>query len=553
MEEIFNNVFKKMGYDVDVRIVKSDNADYQCNDVFSLAKKYHKNPIEIGEKFENNIKLVDNFNDYFKDVKFVKPGFININVSDKYIVNKIKSLIKGEKYNINKQNKTIVIDYGGPNVAKPLHVGHLRSAVIGQAINNILKYQGNKTISDVHLGDVGLQMGQVMYAIERDFPNEDNPKIDLNYLNVVYPQMSSLCKEDDDVKRKCALITKKLQDGDKKYNNFRKIINDISVKNIKKLYDYLSVSFDYWYGEYDSLKEYDEMIPYLKEKKVLKKDDGALIIDVKEDTDKKEMPPCIIQKSDGSYLYSTSDLGTIWQRVRDFNPDEIVYVVDGRQSMHFTQIFRAAKKADIFKGVFNHYGFGTVNGKDNKPFKTRNGGTLKLEELINDVKEDFINLREENKQMDKDDLDIIVNAIIKFADLQNDLEKNYVFDIKKFCEVNGKTGPYILYTYLRINKIIGKNNGELSDNIYNESDRNLRLKMLEVTDVLNQCFKERKPHIIANYIYELSVLANNFYQNNKMEGLTGQKKTDYEIVLNLNNKILSDLLHLLGIDIPKAM
>jgi arginyl-tRNA synthetase len=286
---------------------------------------------------------------------------------------------------------------------------------------------------------------------------------------------------------------------------------------------------------------------------LLHEDDGAKVIDVKENDDKIEIPPCLIQKSDGAYLYATSDLGTIYQREQDYHPDAILYVVDGRQSMHFTQIFRVARKTNIYNGILEHHGFGTVNGTDNKPFKTRTGGALKLKDLIIKVKEQFINLREENKNMDEEDLNKIVNAIIKFADLQNNLERDYIFDIKKFSEVNGKTGPYILYTYLRINKIISKTDAKLSNNIYDETDRTLRLKMLEVSKVIDLAANERRPHYIADYLYELSVVANNFYQKNKMSDIDGIKKTDFEIVLGFNNYIIKTLLGLLGIKIPKVM
>ena len=295
------------------------------------------------------------------------------------------------------------------------------------------------------------------------------------------------------------------------------------------------------------------MMPFLEKAGVVREDNGAKIIDVKEESDKFELPPLMLQKSDGAYLYATSDLGTIWQRVKDFNPDTIIYVVDARQSMYFVQVFRAAKKSHMYEGGLEHYGFGTMNGTDNKPFKTRSGGALKLEDLIKQVQQSFISLREENKDMDKEDLDKIVNAIIKFTDLQNDLERNYIFDIKKFSEVNGKTGPYILYTYLRINKIINENNSELSNTVYSETDRALRLKLLEVSEVIDQAAKERKPHHIANYLYDLSVVANNFYQNNKIIGLEGKQKDDLEVVLNFNNKVIETLLGLLGISIPKAM
>lgn len=557
LEEILKHAMQELNYNYEPKIIKSniEGVDFQCDDAFKLAKEYHKAPIMIAEEIVSKLKEDKNFGDYFKEVTASKPGFININVSDILINQSLKKLITEDKFGVNKESETIVLDYGGPNVAKPLHVGHLRTAIIGQAINNILKFKGNKTIADVHLGDIGAQMGQVIYGILNDFPNQKYEDIDfdLNYLNVTYPKMSALCKENEEVRKKCAEITKKLQEGDKNYRILWEKIYKLSVNDIKRIYNYLDVHFDYWYGESDAYKQFPEMMKYLEDNNYVKIDNGAKIIDVKEEDDKIDIPPCIIQKSDGAYLYATSDLGTIWQRKKDFNPDEIIYVVDARQSMYFTQIFRASKKTHIFDGKLVHYGNGTVNGKDNKPFKTRTGGALKLEDLIKEVKKEFVNLRPENKNMDEEDLDKIVNSILKFADLQNDLTRNYIFDIKKFSEVNGKTGPYILYTYLRINKLLTENDGNLSDDIYNETDRALRLKLLEVTSVIEQASKERRPHYLANYLYELSVIANNFYQNNHMIGLEGQIKNDYNIVLSFNNLVLKTLLNLLGIHIPKTM
>lgn len=557
LENILNETLKTLNYDYETKIVKSniDGVDFQCDDAFKLAKIYHKAPFIIAEEIVNKLKENKNFKEYFKEVNVAKPGFINIITSDKLINNTLKELMKKDKLGIKRENNKIVLDYGGPNIAKPLHVGHLRTAIIGQAINNILKFKGNTTISDVHLGDIGAQMGQVIYGIIHDFPNKkyEDIEFDLDYLNVTYPKISGLCKENEKIKEQCAEITKKLQNKDKNYQILWKKICDLSIKDIKRIYDYLDVHFDYWYGESDAYKYFDEMMEYLDKKSCVKIDDGAKVIDVKEDDDKIEIPPCIIQKSDGAYLYATSDLGTIWQRKKDFNPDEIIYVVDARQSMHFTQVFRASKKTNIYNGKLTFCGYGTVNGEDNKPFKTRTGGALKLEDLIKEVKEEFVNLREENKSMQDEDLDKIVNAIIKFADLQNDYTKNYIFDIKKFSEVNGKTGPYILYTYLRISKLLTQNNGKLSENIYNEIDRTLRLKLLEVTSVLEQASKERKPHLIANYLYELSVIDNNFYQTNHISSLEENIKNDYNIILEYNNLVIKTLLELLGIHIPKAM
>lgn len=557
LEEILNQSLNQLNYNLKSKVSKSniDNIDFQCDDAFKLAKLYHKAPMQIAQEIADEIKKLSNFNDYFKTITISKPGFININVSDQFINESLRTLMKSDKFEITEENQTIILDYGGPNVAKPLHVGHLRAAVIGQALNNILKFKGNKTIGDVHLGDIGLQMGQVIYGILDDFPDTkaEDINFDLNYLNVTYPKISALCKVDPLVKEKCALITKELQEGNKEYQILWNKIRKISITDIKRIYDYLDVHFDLWYGESDAYKYLDEMTKYMEQEGIITLDDGAKIIDIKEKEDKVTMPPCILQKSDGAYLYSSSDLATIWQREKDFHPDDIIYVVDGRQSMYFTQIFRAVKKSHIYDGNLEHHGFGTVNGEDNKPFKTRDGGALKLEDLIKQVRQEFINLRPENQNMQPEDLDKIVNAIIKFTDLQNDLTRNYIFDIKKFCEVNGKTGPYILYTYLRINKLLTQENGEISNLIYNEADRNLRLKLLDVTSVIELSAKERRPHYIANYLYELSSIANNFYQENRFTDLDLKTKTDYNILLTFNNKTIKILLSLLGIHIPTAM
>ena len=558
LEKILTDVLKELGYEMGVKVIKSkeENVDFQCDDLFKLAKKYHKAPMAIGEEVIEKLNTLDNFSDYFKSVSLAKPGFINIVVSDKFINDSLRELMTMEKYGIDKDNKTIVVDYGGPNVAKPLHVGHSRSAIIGQAVYNMLKFQGNNVIGDVHLGDIGLQMGQVIYGILEDFPGvkAEDIDIDIDYLNVTYPRVSGLCKENEDIKKICQEYTKRLQDGDPEFTILWKKIMEVSKDDIKKLYDYLFVSYDYWYGESDAFKYFDELISFLENKGVIIEDDGAKIVDIKEDGDKVEYPPCIIQKSDGAYLYSTSDLGTIIQRKKDFNPDNIVYFVDSRQSLHFEkQVFRVCKKSGLYNGVLEFNGFGTVNGKDNKPFKTRDGGTLKLGALLKEIENEFISLRKENKNLSSDDKNKIVVAILKFADLQNDLTRSYIFDLKKFTEISGKTGPYILYTYLRISKLLSSNNGILSDKIYNDIDRDLRIKLLEVTSVLNQAIKERRPHYIANYIYDLATILNNYYGVNNVSNASDEVKNDFDIVLSYSSKVLKELLNLLGIYIPSKM
>ena len=331
---------------------------------------------------------------------------------------------------------------------------------------------------------------------------------------------------------------------------------EVSLNDIKRIYKYLDVNFDYWYGEKDSYKYIPDLMSFLENKNVVEVDNGAKIIRVAKEDDKKDIPPLILEASNGSYLYATSDLATIYQRMKDFDPDYILYVVDDRQSLHFEQVFRSCEKSGLIKKtILEHNKFGTINGPDGKPFKTRNGEALKLDELINAVKEIFINKKESNKDMDKTDIDKIVNAIIKFADLQNNREKNYIFDIEKFADVNGKTGPYLLYTAVRIKKIIGENiNINISDNIYNKYDRDLRMKLLEVNDVVTKAADTRMPSYVADYLYDLAVITNTFYQNNNISNLTDEiMKNSWISLLAYTYEVMEKLLKLLVIEIPSKM
>lgn len=559
LKKYIQKAFVESGYEVDIKIIKSnreDLCDYQCDDVFKITKQYHKNPIEVGQNLVNIINSYNDFSDYFKEVTFAKPGFINMRISDKLINNIINDMINNESYNLKKEEaKTYFLDYGGPNVAKPLHVGHLRTAIIGESIKRIINFVGNKTICDVHLGDYGLQIGEVIYAILEDKLDIDD--ITLEYLDVVYPKMSKICKENKEILEKCATITKELQDGNEKYQKIWQKIKEVSVNDIKRTYDYLSVSFDLWEGESDGYKYIDSVTEILNKHNLLVDSEGAKVVDVKEESDSKEMPPLIFQKSNGAYLYGTTDIAAIYERVKLYKPDYILYVTDARQNLHFNQVFRVCNKAKITENVtLEHLGYGTVNGTDGKPFKTRSGDTIKLDDLFNQVKEVFISTKESNKDMSEDDLNIIVNAIIKFADLQNNREKDYIFDIQKFSNVVGKTGPYILYTYLRMNKILEQENLEiklLNNDIYNEFDRNLRLKLLDLPTIINNAYKERMPHYIAEYVYDICVLNNIFYQNNHITTASNDIKQQWLVLLSFTNKLLRDLLNLLTIDIPSKM
>ena len=555
LENILKEELNKLNYNEDVVINKSnrlDLCDYQYNGIFKLSSIYHKKPMEIGEEIVNSIRMRKDFDHYFKRVEFATPGFINIKISDILINECLTRMNEMNKFGIEEDNElTYVIDYGGPNIAKPLHVGHLRPAIIGEAIKRILKFKGCKVIADVHFGDFGLQMGQVIYGIKQKNIKLEN--LTLNDLNTIYPEISKLCKEDKDVKNICATLEKQMQDGDKELEKYYDKIFELSSNDIKEIYRYLDIDFDLWYGEMSSRK----YIPFVEEKikDIAYISEGATIVDVKEENDKKELPPLIFKKSDGAYLYGSTDMATIYEREQDFNPDYILYVADLRQDLHFKQVFRASLKSKITDAKLEHLGFGTINGTDGKPFKTRSGETPKLRDLFNEVKELFISKKEENSSMSSSDIDKIVNAILKFADLQNNREKDYIFDIKKFSEVVGKTGPYVLYTYLRINKIIKDMEiTSLNNIVYNEFDRNLRMKLLDLSTAIDNAYKTRMPSYIADYIYDLCMIVNSFYQNNHINNLDDiEKKNNWIYVLNLSNKILKEMLDILAIEIPSVM
>ncbi len=547
-------IFKELDLDNYLKISSSDKADYQINSVFMIAKDKHVNPKEIGEMIESKINEQPDVKDYFRKVEFVMPGFINLFVSDKLINKHINSYITNGFVEKTDSKDVYFLDYGGPNVAKPLHIGHLRPAIIGESIKRILNLKGYKTIGDVHLGDYGLQIGEVIYGLKKE--NIPLSELNIDLLNRIYPEMSALAKSDEEVYNECKKITSELQKGNIEYKEYFKKIKEVSVDDIKRLYNYLGVSFDLWLGESDSEPYIPKLMNELESRNLIVVDQGAKIVNVKQDTDKKEMPPVIVEKSDGSAIYATTDLATIMERVEKYDPKYILYVVDARQSLHFEGVFRIAKMLGYDTNL-EHIPFGTINGSDGKPFKTRSGETLKLDELIKNTKEIFLNKREENKSMSEEDLDKIVNAIIKYADLQNNREKSYNFDISKFSDVSGKTGPYILYSALRIRKIINSfnyNKGNVSEVIYNDIDRSLRLKLLDFNKYLEKSIEDRLPSIIGEYVYDLANLLNSFYQNINISKITDENmKNDYLNVLDLSFNILKECLDLLIIELPSEM
>lgn len=553
IEEFIKPVFEKLKILDYLKVSYSDKADFQINSVFQIAKEKQKNPIEVGEGIVNSINSISNFGNYFKRVEFVKPGFINIFVSDIFI-NRMLNQFSENILKPKELDDVYFLDYGGPNIAKPLHIGHLRPAIIGESLKRILKYKGYKVIGDVHLGDFGLQIGQVIYGILNE--NKTIDDIDINYLNYIYPKMSALCKEDKQVYEECKKITYDFQHGE--YQDLYKRIKEVSLADIKRIYDYLDVDFDLWLGESDSEKDIPELINVLENKGIIVDDNGARVVHVKKDDDNKEMPPCMILSSDGTYMYATSDLATILSRVKEYNPDYILYTTDARQSLHFEQVFRVSEMSGI-KGKANleHIPFGTINGADGKPFKTRSGEALKLDQLIEEVKSSFISKREENKNMSDEDINIIVNAIIKYADLQNNREKSYNFDIQKFSDVSGKTGPYILYSAIRIRKILESYDFKFSKvgtSIYNDIDRSLRFKLLLMDKYVDKAVLDRLPSYIAEYLYDLCNVVNSFYQNiniSKLEDETIRK--EYLSVLDITYKVIEICLSMLIIKLPSVM
>ena len=537
-----------------LKVSSSDKADYQINSVFLISKDKHISPKEVGELITNKINSNSLVSEYFSKVEFVLPGFINLFVSDSLINKHINNYIKNGFVEKTTSSDTYFLDYGGPNVAKPLHIGHLRPAIIGESIKRILNLKGYKTTGDVHLGDYGLQIGEVIYGLKKE--NIPLSELNIDILNRIYPEMSKLAKEDESVYNECKRITSELQKGNSEYKEYYAKIKSVSVSDIKRLYDYLGVSFDLWLGESDSEPYIPKLMKELESRNLVVVDDGAKIVNVKRDTDKKEMPPVIVEKSDGSAIYATTDLATIMERVEKYNPTNILYVVDARQSLHFEGVFRISEMLGYTTNL-EHIAFGTINGSDGKPFKTRSGETLKLDELINNTKEIFLSKREENKNMSNADLDKIVNSIIKYADLQNNREKSYNFDIAKFSEVSGKTGPYILYSALRIRKILNTSSytkGMVSNTIYNEIDKNLRVKILDFNKYLDKAIEDRLPSVIAEYVYDLANLLNSFYQNINISKIEDETmKNDYLNVLELAFNVLKECLDLLIIELPSEM
>ena len=580
--------FTDCGYDAKYGKVtlsnRPDLCEYQCNGAMAAAKEYKKAPFMIADEVAAKLAEAS----MFSMAESVKPGFLNLKLDETFLASYVADMQADEgRFGCEKAEnpKTIMIDYGGPNVAKPLHVGHLRSAIIGESIKRIGKFVGHKVIGDVHLGDWGLQMGLIITELklrqpelvyfdenfEGEYPKE--APFTISELEEIYPTASKKSKEDEAYKEAAMQATYELQNGRKGYQALLSHILNVSVTDLKKNYENLNVSFELWKGESDAQPYIPAMVQKMKDDGFAYVSDGALVVDVKEDTDTKEIPPCMILKSDGASLYNTTDLATIVWREEDYDPDEIIYVVDKRQELHFVQVFRCARKTGLVKPEteLKFLGFGTMNGKDGKPFKTRDGGVMRLEYLVSEIDNEMLKKITENQKA-KENLGIseeeaketaktVALAAIKYGDLSNQASKDYIFDIDRFTSFEGNTGPYILYTIVRIKSILHKYHdlGKNADNsvitaAHSESEKNLMLELSKFNAVIEGAFADTAPHKICSYIYDLANAFNSFYHETKImseEDETVQKS--YIRLLELTKSVLETSIDLLGFSAPERM
>ena len=585
--EQVTNAFTGQGYDAKYgKVTLSNRPDlckYQCNGAMAAAKEYKCAPFMISDKIAQALAE----NELFESVESVKPGFINMKVSPAYLAKYVSDMKADEgRFGCDKaaHPKTIIVDYGGANVAKPLHVGHLRSAVIGESIKRIGKFMGHNMIGDVHLGDWGLQMGLIIVELKERKPDlvyydesytGEYPKeapFTISELEEIYPTASKKSKEDEAFREAAMEATSQLQAGRRGYRALLAHILDVSVTDLKKNYDNLNVSFELWKGESDAQPYIPDMVQMMKDKGFAYMSEGALVVDVKEDTDTKEIPPCIILKSDGASLYSTTDLATIVMRMQDYNQDAIIYLTDQRQSMHFVQVFRCARKTGLVGPdvELTHIGFGTMNGKDGKPFKTRDGGVMRLEYLLDEINEEMLKKITEN-QKEKENLDIseeeakqtaktVALAAVKYGDLSNQASKDYCFDIERFTSFEGNTGPYILYTIVRIKSILKKYTAKnsLPDapilGAHSASEKNLMLVLSRFNAMMENAYEEKAPHKICAYIYELANAFNGFYHETKILSEEDLKvQASYIGLLVLTKNILETCIDVLGFSAPDRM
>lgn len=570
------DAFEACGYERELgRVTVSNRPDlceYQCNGAMAGAKKYHKAPFmiadEVAEKLQSSVVL--------KDVASVKPGFLNFNLDNEYLASYVNQMKASDKHGIElSAPEKIVIDYGGPNVAKPLHVGHLRSAIIGESVKRILRYAGNEVIGDAHLGDWGLQMGLIITELkerkpelvyfdpnfEGEYPKE--APFTISELEEIYPCASGKAKVDEEFAKRAHDATVMLQNKDRGYTAIWNHILNVSIEDLKKNYSKLNVDFDLWKKESDAQPYISDMVQMLKDKGLAYISNGALVVDVAKPEDTKEVPPCIILKSDGASLYQTTDLATIVEREKLFQPNRIIYVVDKRQEMHFTQVFRVSRLASLVPEdtKLQFLGFGTMNGKDGKPFKTRQGGVMRLEHLIRDINDavydKIMASRDEDEETARENAKIIGLSAIKYGDLSNQASKDYVFDVDRFTSFEGNTGPYILYTIVRIKSILKKFGAEVPKTITapdGAAQKALMLDMTRFSDVFAQASTEYAPHKLCAYIYDLANDFNRFYHETKILAEEDQeKKNGYIALISYCKDILETCIDLLGFSAPEKM
>ena len=556
---------------------RPDLCEYQCNGAMAARKKYGKAPAVIAAEVVEKLKA----NPAFELAEAVGPGFINLKVKGDFLQQYLLEMQKDPDLSVEKTKspKTFMLDYGGPNVAKPLHVGHLRSAIIGESIKRIGRFMGHKMIGDVHLGDWGLQMGLIVTELRHRQPDlpyfDDNwqgeypkePPFTISELEEIYPSASARSKEDEAYRQEALEATKLLQNGKPGYRALWEHILNVSVADLKKNYKKLNVEFDLWKKESDAQPYIPDMVQRMKAEGYAYEDQGALVVDVKEESDTKEVPPCILLKSDGASLYTTTDLATIVERMKLFHPQEIIYIVDKRQEMHFTQVFRCARKTGLVgeDTQLKFLGFGTMNGKDGKPFKTRDGGVMRLETLIGEITDEMYRKILENHEADPEEArktaEIVGLAAIKYGDLSNQASKDYVFDVERFTSFEGNTGPYILYTIVRIKSILSKyreagrtveTGGILPP--AGDVEKELVLSLCGFNSAIAQAYAETAPHKICSYIYELSNAFNRFYHETKI--LTEEderQQAGWIQILELTMRVLETSIDLLGFSAPERM
>ncbi len=560
-------VFKELNLDTKFAAVKvsdrPDLSDFQCNGALALAKQERKNPREIAQTIGAKLEQDSDF----AKVSIDGPGFINLTLKDEFIGKIMDETAADSRFGVPEaaDKHLVVIDSGGPNVAKALHVGHLRSAVIGESVRRIEKFVGNEVISDVHLGDWGTPMGMILAEIiNQDGSLDKTETYNIDEISAFYKRANIRCKEDETAKEKARIITAALQDGNPEYQKAWRHLRRVSVEAIKKNYDVLQANFDLWLGESDAHEASSEVVKKAEAMGLAEKDDGALIMRLEDSS--KPKPPVIMIKSDGGFGYQITDIATIKTRYEDLHAQEIVYVVDQRQSLHFEQVFEASEKLGLAPGIkMRHIGFGTVNGKDGKPFKTRDGGVMNLEDLIQlskDKVRESIPSADEVEGYTAQDIDKLVEQIaigaIKFQDLRNTIGSGYVFELEDFAKFEGKTGPYIQYAIARINSIIRKA-GESSivpGNIIltNKEERDMALKIAQLGNVIMRAHTEKEPSIISDYAYTLAQAFSSFYNTSSIMNAENPQAAASRLKLaQLVRDILKQLLYLLGIEAPEVM